>query len=193
MLAIRVLEASIIDLEGWTEKILALDRENMSPVLERAGLEFPEETRRQGLMDASTVEIVLLDDGKLAGYVEFCKDWSCDRDIYLGSIQLRRQYRGGWAFAILLVECAKALETRNFCRLRAGVQKNNRTIVELYRKLGFKLSERPGSRASLDVTGSRDLLHTERLHRLEKAVEGRYRKSIATGRSNDLKDSAAEN
>jgi hypothetical protein len=95
MLTTRVLDASIIESEGWADTILALDRDNMSPILQSAGLEFPEEKRRRSLRDSSAVLILLLDNAKLVGYVEFCKDWNCGRDIYLGSIQLRMEYRRG--------------------------------------------------------------------------------------------------
>jgi ribosomal protein S18 acetylase RimI-like enzyme len=53
------------------------------------------------------------------------------------------------------------------------VQKNNRQVVKLYRKLGFQLREREGGGASLDVIGGRGLLDSETLRRLEKAVAAR--------------------
>lgn len=170
MLTTRVLDAAMIESQGWVDAILALDRENMSSILRAAGLEFPEDQRRSRLRDSSTVLIAVLDEGTLAGYVEFCADWKCDERIYLSSIQLREKYRHGRAFAILLVECAKALESRAFAHLRTQVQANNRTAVRLYEKLGFQHSKHMGDSVTIELTGSRDLLDSELLRRLKRSM-----------------------
>lgn len=170
MLTTRVLTSSAIESEKWADRILALDRENMTQILRGAGLPFPEDKRRRGLRDPSTVLIALLDDGALAGYVQLCKDWNCDKDIYLGSIQVRKRYRRGRAFAILVVECARQLKSRSFNLVRTHVQANNHVVIELCRKLGFRVSKVPEVGPSLELAGSRALLESEALCRLEKAV-----------------------
>jgi ribosomal protein S18 acetylase RimI-like enzyme len=175
MLTTRVLDAAAVEAEGWADALLALDRENLEPMLRQAGTPFPEEKRRRGMRDPTATVVLLLDGGRLAGYAQFSRDWSHPDDVHVGSLQLRAPYRRGRALAVLLVECARALEARPFARLRAGVHRDNHAAARLCRKLGFRVSERPGSDTSLDVTGGRELLDSPLLHRLRTAVAGRYR------------------
>jgi ribosomal protein S18 acetylase RimI-like enzyme len=149
----------------------------MTAALRRAGLEFPEERVRAGLRDSTTVIILLLDGATLAGYVEFGRDREHERDIYIRSLQLRERYRNTFALAVLLVEASRALAPLTFERLRTGVQKNNERAVRLYRKLGFTLTEREDNPASWRVEGGRDLLDSELMRRLTRAVAGRYRRA----------------
>lgn len=174
MLTTRTLGGARAEAEGWADALVELDRENMLAVLERAGLEFPEERVRAGLRDSTAVIILLLDGATLAGYVQFGRDREHGRDIYLASLQVRGRYRNTHALAVLLVEAARALAPLSFGRLRAGVQKNNERAVRLYRKLGFVLSEREDNPASWRVEGGRDVLDTDLMRRLTKTVAARY-------------------
>ena len=174
MFAVWKVDAEAIMREDLADRIVALDRTTMSETLSEAGIEFPEEKRREGLKNPSTVVILLLDDNRLAGYVEFCEDYTCSSDIYISSIQLLEKYRGGIALPILIVECAKELRERRFGLLKTNVQKNNLRATELYKKLGFRVTEKPGSERSLNVTGDGKLLSSELILKLEKAVAGKY-------------------
>ena len=64
----RVLAGASLEAEGWTERILALDRAHMRSVLDAAGLAFPEENRRRGLRDPATVLIALVEGDDLLGH-----------------------------------------------------------------------------------------------------------------------------
>lgn len=174
MLTTRTLDAALVQSEGWTDAILELDRENMLAILERAGLEFPEERVRAGLRDSASVIILLLDDATLAGYVQFARDREHERDVYICSLQLRERYRNTHALAVLLVEAARALAPISFERLRTGVQKNNESAARLYRRLGFALTEREDNPASWRVEGGRELLDSELMKRLRRAVARKY-------------------
>jgi hypothetical protein len=171
----RLLDSLTIQAEGWVDRILALDRENMTGILEVAGVHFPAENRRKGLTGPSTMVVALLNGDSLDGYVEFCEDWNDANDIYFGSIQVRLACRHGYTLGILLVECAKALEHRTFSRLRAGVQKNNKNAVALSEKLGFEMRVRPGNDRSLDIVGERQLLHSAIVNELRDRLAGKYR------------------
>jgi len=178
MLTIHVLNSSTIRSQGWTDKILALDRENMTPILRAAGLGFSDEKRRQGLRDPSIVSVVLVDGETLVGYVEFCTDSYCDANLFLASLQLDRRYRRGIALGILIVECAEIVKTRSFIRLRAGVHRSNREAIQLYRKLGFQLIERRENETIFDAIGRRELLNSERIVRLARHLIGKYKTGI---------------
>jgi hypothetical protein len=103
--------------EGWTERIVQLDKQNMVTILEAAGMAFPEGRRRGTLADPSEVVIVVIARQQLQGYVSYCRDARDPRDIYIDSIQLDADYRDLYSLPILVVECAKALRAESFRRL----------------------------------------------------------------------------
>ena len=107
----RLIDSLTIQAEGWTDRILTLDADNTTGILGAVGLEFPEEKRRKGLQDPSTILIALLDGESVDGYVEFRQDWNHGEDIYLSSIQVRQDSRHGLTLGILIAECAKALSS----------------------------------------------------------------------------------
>src|SRR5690349_10920487 len=80
---------------GWIDAMLALERENLEPLLRAAGQAFPEARRREGLAGADTVAVLLLRGGELAGSIDFKPDWNDPADLYVASVQLRRAARGG--------------------------------------------------------------------------------------------------
>ena len=171
---VRTLTPMTIHTESWTDRILDLDREHMADILGKAGIPFPEERRRKGIEHPSTVVIALVDGHKLNGYVEFRADSDHLEDVYLSSIQIRRGYRHGLTLGILVVECAKALEKRSFNCLRSTVQRNNAPAIRLFTKLGFELISRPGNDPSLDVIGTRQLLHSKLISELKKRLAQNY-------------------
>jgi ribosomal protein S18 acetylase RimI-like enzyme len=165
---IEVLSASDLATGGWVDRILALDRENMTNTLRASGLDFPEAQRRKGLCDPSLVVIALVDDDELLGYVQFCNDWRDASDVYLSSIQIRAPYRRGMSVARLVVAAAQSLRNRSFRSIRGGVQSNNIAAISLCKRLGLSIRERVDSEVSLDISGSRTLLDSEFLARLER-------------------------
>jgi len=155
----------------WADRILALDRENMTQLLQESGREFPEQRRREVLRDPSLVVLALVNGEELAGYVDFCADWRDREDIYLSSIQLRAPYRHGMAVARLLVAVMRALEKKSFRHLRGDVQENNKAAVALLSRLGFEIRERPDNRRGWDVLGDRTLLTSRYVTRLMSRME----------------------
>ncbi|CAN5710020.1 hypothetical protein BH09MYX1_BH09MYX1_02170 [soil metagenome] len=91
-------------------------------MFEELGRAFPEERRRKGLFGPTTELIVAFDDGELAGYLEFCRDWTDDRDVYLSSVQIAERHRGGMLFGALIREAHRVLRERTFRKLTSNVQ-----------------------------------------------------------------------
>src|SRR5262249_34607924 len=75
------------------EQIFDLDRRNMQSILVRAGLDFPEEKRRKGLEGEATF-IIAFDGEVIAGYLDYLRSWTNPDYIYIGSVQVEKQYRG---------------------------------------------------------------------------------------------------
>lgn len=171
MCRIHVLSAADVATDDWADRILALDRENMTQILLESGREFPEQQRRRVLQDPSLVLLALISGEELVGYVDFCDDWRDPNDIYLSSIQLRSPYRRGMAVAKLLVATASALKERSFRHLRGDVQENNKVAVALFSRLGFVIRERADSQRSWEVIGNRTLLNSQYVSRLMSRME----------------------
>ena len=163
---IEVLGAEDLQSGGWIEKILTLDRQNMTEILRKSGRAFPESRRSRVLRDPSLVVIAMVGGDELVGYVDFCTDARDDRDIYLTSIQLVPRYRRGMSIAKLLVAAARALKGRSFRYLRAEVQAGNDAALALCARLGFRIREGVATQASWDIIGDRTLLESEYFTRL---------------------------
>ena len=88
---------------GLAEEVIKFDRKNMRPILEQAGIEFPEEKRRKGLHSDPTF-IIAFDGQAIAGYLEYLRSWHNPDYIYVGSIQLAQRYRGTGLMLKLLDE-----------------------------------------------------------------------------------------
>jgi ribosomal protein S18 acetylase RimI-like enzyme len=148
----------IID-SGLGERIVEFDRENMRPVLEKAGLEFPEEKRRRGLLSGPTF-VVAFDGEDIAGYVEYLRSWNDPEYIYVGSIQIAPRHRNTRLILELLDEFRTLVAAEDFRGFETNVQKANTPAVKMYRKLGFRLEENPRNEASWRATAGRELLET---------------------------------
>ena len=168
---IQVLSSADLASNDWTDRIITLDRENMTQILCESGREFPDQRRRRVLSDPSLVVIALVNEEELAGYVDFCDDWRDRKNIYLSSIQLRSPYRRGMAVAKLLVATARALKTRSFRYVRGEVQENNKTAIALFSRLGFVIRERTGGQGSWEFIGDRTLLSSQYVTRLVRRME----------------------
>jgi len=171
---IQVLGAADLASNDWADRILRLDRENMTQILRESGREFPEQRRRRVLCDPSLVVIALVNGEELAGYVDFCDDWRDRKDVYLSSIQLRGPYRHGMSVAKLLVATAGVLKKRSFRYLRGDVQQNNHAAVALFSRLGFVIREQ-GGQTSWEVIGDRTILRSHYVMTLIRRTERDWR------------------
>ena len=142
---------------GLAEEIIEFDRRNMRPVLEKAGIEFPEEKRRRGLQSDPTF-IVAFDGRAVAGYLEYLRSWNDPDYIYVGSVQIEKRHRGG-ELLLTLFERFRALAAgEDFIGFETSVQKANTAAVRMYRKIGFRLEENPRNPASWVARAGRELL-----------------------------------
>jgi len=145
---------------GWIDPILALERENLAPLLRATGQEFPEARRRAELAAADATSVLLLRGGVLAGTIGFVRDWNNPADLYVASVQLRAAARGGPGLGILLAAGLEAARRTPWRRLTANVHPSNHPALRLAGRLGFRRSAAAG-RTSIGLALDREeLLHS---------------------------------
>lgn len=157
---------------GLHDAIVELDRTNMAAVLEKAGIVFPEEKRRKAFEVDGVYFIVFDSAGGVLAYLEICPDWENPReDLYISSLQIVPEWRGGALLGRLLAAAVGHLQNHPFRLLKSAVQKANLPAIEIYRKLGFEMAENPKSEKSLLLSANRSILSTPFARRLAKAGE----------------------
>ncbi len=154
---VRVVRGAEVFDEGLAERIVELDRRNMRPVWEAAGMEYPEESRRRGLLSDPTF-VIAFDGSAVAGYVEYLRSWNDPRRIYVGSIQIDERHRHAGLLLRLLDEFRSLVSLEDFDGFETSVQKVNTRAVELYRRLGFTLEQNPRNELSWTARAGRELL-----------------------------------
>src|SRR5215213_6589839 len=167
---------------GWIDPVLALERENLAPLLAATGQSFPEARRRAGLAgaDASAVLLLLLRDGVLVGCVDFVRDWNDPADLYVASVQLRAAARGGPALGILLAVGFEAVGRMEWRRLTANVHPSNDAALRLAGRLGFRRTAPPG-RSSVDLALDREALPASPFASLAATLAARHRLGESRG------------
>jgi ribosomal protein S18 acetylase RimI-like enzyme len=154
---LKILRGEQLEGSALAEQIMDLDRKNMQPVLEQAGIAFPVEKRRKGLASDSTF-IVAFDGQRLAGYLDYLRSWTNPDYIYIGSVQIEAEYRGGGLLLMLLEEFRTLVAGEEFAGFETNVQKVNVAAVRLYRKIGFRLESNPRNDASWTARAGKELL-----------------------------------
>jgi len=154
---LKILKGREMIESGLAEEIIEFDRENMRPVFEKAGMEFPEEKRRRGLQSDPTF-IIAFDGQTIAGYIEYLRSWNDPRYIYIGSVQIEKSRRNSSLILALFDAFRTTVAKEEFKGFEIGVQKANTLAVKLYRKIGFSLEENPNNEASLKARAGRELL-----------------------------------
>jgi ribosomal protein S18 acetylase RimI-like enzyme len=142
---------------GLAEEIIEFDRKNMRLVFEEAGVDFPEEKRRQGLLSNPTF-IIALDGRVIAGYLEYLQSWNDPNYIYIGSVQIAKRYRNARLILMLFDEFRLLVAGEAFLGFETNVQKANTAAAKMYQKLGFKLEENPRNEASWVARAGKELL-----------------------------------
>ena len=142
---------------GLAEEIIEFDKRNMRPVFEKAGVEFPEEKRRQGLQSDPTF-IIAFDGRAVAGYLEYLRSWNDPNYIYVGSVQIGERYRNSRLILRLFDEFRGLVAGEDFLGFETSVQKANTAAVKMYQKIGFKLEQNPRNEASWVARAGRELL-----------------------------------
>ena len=139
------------------QQIIDLDRRNMQSILDRAGIEFPEEKRRKGLESNATF-IIAFDNEMLAGYLDYLRSWTNPDYIYIGSVQIEKRYRGTGLLLMVLDQLRSLLAGEDFAGLETNVQKTNTAAARLYQKIGFKLENNPRNDASWVARAGKEVL-----------------------------------
>jgi GNAT superfamily N-acetyltransferase len=164
---------------GLAERVIEFDKRNMRRVWERAGMEFPEESRRQGLESGPTF-VIAFEGAEMVGYVEYLRSWNDPRHIYVGSLQVDERRRHSSLILLLLDEFRALVAGEDFLGFEASVQKANTRAVELYRRLGFRLEPNPRNGLSwLAKAGPELLTDSPVVPLLERWRERRRRRDAA--------------
>jgi hypothetical protein len=159
---------------GWIDPILALERENLAPLLLATGQPFPEARRRAGLAAEDATAVLLLRDGVLVGCIDFARDWNDPADLYVASVQLRAPARTGLAPGVLLAAGLEAARRTPWRRLTANVHPANAPALRLADRLGFRRSAAPG-RSSVGLALDRESLDASPLATLSATLVSRGR------------------
>ena len=154
MLEIKVF-TSVDDL--LAERIIDFDRHCMQSTLDNAGILFPEQNRRKSFQSNPTVIVAFAGD-EIAGYIEYLRSWNDPRYIYISSLQIRETYRRTTLLLALIDRFRESVNGEEFLGFETNVQKLNRPAVEMYRKVGFQLTENPRNKASWIATAGPELL-----------------------------------
>jgi ribosomal protein S18 acetylase RimI-like enzyme len=170
MLRIRTYNSRELVAAHLDDRIIELDKENMSPILAAKGIPFSEEKRRKGLDTDATLHAACNGEGCVVGYLQYGPDWNHTDAIYISSVQIAPSVRGTSLFTRLVLTACEDLASRSFNRLLTNVQKHNKTAIELYRKLEFTIDEANTSEKSFPVTADRSVLDSERIGRLKRRI-----------------------
>ena len=154
---LKILKGRQLIDSGLAEEIIELDRRNMRPIFEKAGIDFPEEKRRRGLLSDPTF-IIAFDGPAVAGYIEYLRSWNDPRYVYVGSVQIEKRRRNGRLILLLFDELRTLVAGEDFLGFETNVQKVNTAAVKMYRKIGFRLEENPDNAASWVAKAGRELL-----------------------------------
>lgn len=152
----KVFSGQSID-DRLAKRIIEFDRLNMQTTFEHAHIDFPEENRYKTFQSNPTL-IVAFEGAEIVGYVEYLRSWNDLRYIYISSLQIQRAYRHTKLILVLIEKFIETVSDEDFLGFETNVQKVNRTAVEMYRKLGFQLTENPRNEASWIAVAGPELL-----------------------------------
>ena len=154
---LRILKGRQLLNTALAEQLTDLDRRNMQSILDQAGIEFPEEKRRRGLHSDSTF-IIAFDNDTIAGYLDYLRSWTSSDYIYIGSVQIKKRYRGTDLLLRLLDQFRMAVANEDFAGFETNVQKVNTAAAKLYQKIGFRLENNPRNDASWVARAGKEIL-----------------------------------
>jgi len=156
MIEITKVSGSDIFKSSLDTKIIEFDKVNMSEILAEAELPFPEEKRRKGFKNNPTF-IVAWEADRIIGYLEYCRSWDNDKDIYISSLQISPEHRGGIVLLSIIDFVNNLLMNEEFSKIVSGVQKNNYHAIRLYKKLGFSFEDNQANDKSYVVSATKDI------------------------------------
>lgn len=154
---LRIIKGQQLFDSGIAERVIEFDKKNMKPVLEKAGIEFPEEKRRKGLR-SSPIFIIAFDAEEIVGYLEYLRSWNDPNYIYVGSIQIAEKNRNTRLILELIDKFRGLVSAEDFIGFETNVQKANLRAVKMYQKIGFKLEDNPRNEASWVARADRRIL-----------------------------------
>ena len=131
------------------EEIIALERENMSPILERSGIIFEEYHLREDLLRPHQSIEVRRND-VLVGLLRYSKTDAVE--IKIKSIQLRDPKNNFFILGELLTKGYLAIRDEKFLKVSSSALIANITSQELHCRLGFREAARSEFAISYEVS-----------------------------------------
>ena len=156
MLEIKIFSGPSVD-DRLANRIIDFDRQCMESTLDHAGILFPEENRRMTFQNNPTLIVAFAGD-EIAGYIEHLRSWNDRRYIYISSLQIQNRYRHTKLILALIDKFRESVSGEDFIGFETNVQKVNKSAVEMYRKVGFQLTENPRNEASWIAKAGPELL-----------------------------------
>ncbi|MGD8778845.1 MAG: GNAT family N-acetyltransferase [Ignavibacteria bacterium] len=146
-------------------RIIDLDKENMLEIFTNTNKGFPIEKRIKSFELDGKV-IVATRNEKLIGYLEYGNSWENPEDIYISSLQIRKENRGGKLFLYLLLKAQEDLKSSRFRYLISGVHVSNLKAINLYKKLGFSIENNQNTSSSYKVIATPTILDNNLINKL---------------------------
>lgn len=167
MIEITKISGSDIFKSSLDKKIIEFDKVNMAEILAEAELPFPEEKRRKGFKNNPTF-IVAWEANRIIGYLEYCRNWDNEKEIYISSLQISPEHRGGVVLLDIIDFANDILMKEEFTKIVSGVQKNNYHAIHLYRRLGFSFQNNQANDKSFIVSATKDIFNNKTVSELIK-------------------------
>lgn len=137
----------------------------MTPIMQASGIsDFSWDNRLKGLDHVSTKVIAAFCKKDLIGYIEFCRDWYDENNIYLSSIQILPKHQGTNVFKRLVQESYVELKNMRYNLLKSNVQKANLRMINIFKKIDFEVIDENG-RKTMTVVGNPADIYRNRLFR----------------------------
>ncbi|MCF6097093.1 GNAT family N-acetyltransferase [Thermovorax subterraneus] len=136
------------------EKIVELDRINMSPILKELGIEFDPERRKNDLVREieKGARFFLVRRGDiLAAYLEYMP--VSDNCWNVMSIQIHPAYKKSSILRAIFRQAYREMLSNRPKKVFSSAHKNNESSVRLHRRLGFRIVSEENERYRYEISG----------------------------------------
>ncbi len=133
----QFLNIKIREHESLAHEIVALDKLNMETVLKDSGWKnFDWNSRFKSLTEKTSIVFVGYEENKVVGYLDIYVDGEV---AHLSSIQIAPTHQDGKLFKVLLRSAYFWIKKENIKLLKSMTQRSNKRMLNLFKKLGFRL------------------------------------------------------
>jgi len=150
------------------KSIIEFDKRNMEPILTAANIPFDESMRKKNFENNDTIIIAFGDNGKIIGYLEYGRHQKNPKNIYIPSIQIKKEFRSGKLVWDLIIKAVRLLRNETFDRITCNVHTMNPAAVSIYKKLGFQIETIPGNDSLLRAYAGYEIFSSSMIEWLER-------------------------